>query len=214
MQLYKPGINLHLRSRPCLHSHGRICKTGGGCSSAWQKDTGFPASPWAYKTVGYLWELPAGPLSLLGSSAVRQASLPCQQRSSLPLFCTSPQFFFLGEVLGPGQAPVAGKEEHHWWALQVSCQSSHSSTCSCLTWKRVIFSIMHIAAAFSHIFVVGSGILFLLFFLKGEKKEKCEFARYVTDPAFGGWRWFVSNEKPFVRQTADLLTVPLVWCQL
>lgn len=45
MQLYKPGINLNLRSRPYLHSNGRICKIRGGCSSAWQEDTGCPAPP-------------------------------------------------------------------------------------------------------------------------------------------------------------------------
>lgn len=93
-------------------------------------------------------------------------------------------------MLGLGRASAAGEEEEHRGALQVSSQSTHSSTCSSFTWKRASFSILHIAAAFSHVFVVASGILVLLFFffffVKGEKKEKREFARYVTDPAFGG----------------------------
>lgn len=131
---------------------------------------------------GLLVEASCRPLSLLGCTAIRQISLTSTKE---PLWPPPLLHFslalFLGEILGPGHALAAGREEEHWWALQVSCQSSHSSTCSCLTLKGVIFFIIHMAVSFSHVFLLGLGFwfCFFFFFLKGEKQEKSEFARYV-----------------------------------
>lgn len=151
------------------------------------------------------------PSESAGLSALRQASLPCQKKSRLLPFCTSPLLSFLGDMLGPGYATVLESNRKS----DEPCQSCHGSMCSCLIRKREMISIIHMAALATFL-LSGLEFYFCLFFffLKGEKEEKNEFARYVTDPVFGGWRWFVSKEKSFVRQTADLLTVTLIWCQL
>lgn len=108
MQPSKSGISLHLRSSPCLHSNGRISKTEGDCSSAWQGDTGFPAPLWACKTMGYLWELPAGPLSLLGSVLSDNFSVLSVKEQTPPLLHIS-SALLLGRDAGPGLRYSAGK---------------------------------------------------------------------------------------------------------
>lgn len=95
-------------------------------------------------------------------------------------------------------------------AGELSC--SHSSMCSCLLWRGWSSSLYTWLLLFGHIFLLGLGFCFLLFFfsLKGGKKEKYKFARYMEYLACGGWRWFLYDEKSFVWQIADCHAIGLM----
>lgn len=80
---------------------------------------------------------------------------------------------FLGDVLGPRHALAAGREEEHWWALQMSCQSSHSSTCPRLTlkgWSSSLCTWLLLSAIFSR-WVWDSGSAFSSFPKRRKTRE-------------------------------------------